>query len=269
MEITQRPLVALLTDFGTRDPWVAAMKIVLTSRCDAEVVDLGHEIAPHDVFEAALFLDFAIEPYRDGRKTIVVAVVDPGVGSDRRIVAAAKGSLVLLAPDNGLLDPAIDDSWELRAVEASHLFERGPSSTFHGRDRFAPVAAALASGAPFGSLGPALERAALVRLPYEPPRVGVREVHGTIIAIDRFGNAVTDVEVSLVGELRDWVARVGSAEIGVSARTYAEREGSREPFLIVGSRGTVEISLARGSAADLLHLDRLGPVHFHRVGADG
>ncbi|MGH9458720.1 MAG: SAM hydrolase/SAM-dependent halogenase family protein [Thermoanaerobaculia bacterium] len=264
MATAARPLIALLTDFGTRDPYVAAMKLVIASRADAELIDLGHDIAPHDVFEAAVFLRFALASLEGGRRTIVVSVVDPGVGSGRRIVAASRGARVLLAPDNGSLGLVIDAGWEIRSAENEALFLHGPSSTFHGRDRFAPLAAALAAGLPLDRVGPRLALVDLVALPYDPPRVGVRDVEGSVIAVDRFGNAITDVEVELLGNPREWRARAGGREIATHAATYAEREGSDEPFLIVGSRGTMEISLARGSAADLLQLCRLDPVVFHR-----
>lgn len=262
MAPSRTPLVALLTDFGTRDPYVAAMKLVLADRCDAEILDLGHDLARHDVMEAAVFLRFALRTFEARRRTVVVAVVDPGVGSDRRIVAACRGELTLLAPDNGLLGLAIGDGWRIRSVELASLFLPGGSSTFHGRDRFAPVAAALAAGAPFVSLGPAMGVEELVSLPYQPPRVGVAEVRGTILTIDRFGNAITDVDASVLGDLGRWVALAGSSEVRSHAATYAAMEGSGEPFLIAGSGGTVEISVSGGSAADVLQLSRLKEVKF-------
>jgi S-adenosylmethionine hydrolase len=261
---TRRALVALLTDFGTRDPYVAAMKLVLADRCDAEVIDLGHEIARHDVMEAAVFLRFALARLEVRRQTIVVAVIDPGVGSERRVLAATRGALTLLAPDNGLLTLSIGDGWALRSVENEGLFLPGGSSTFHGRDRFAPVAAALASGAAPGVLGPAVDLASAVRLPYQPPHLGVDRVRGTILAIDRFGNAVTDVDASMLGDPRDWEAVAGGRVVSAHARTYAEMAGEREPFLIVGSGGALEVSLSGGSAADVLQLGRLQAVTFNR-----
>ncbi|HEY0788374.1 MAG TPA: SAM-dependent chlorinase/fluorinase [Thermoanaerobaculia bacterium] len=257
-----RPLIALLTDFGTRDPYVAAMKLVIADRCDAEIVDLSHEIGRHDVMEAAVFLRFALRTFEARRRTVVVAVVDPGVGSARRIVAASSAELTLLAPDNGLLALVLDESWRIRSVEREALFLPGGSSTFHGRDRFAPVAAAVAAGVGFISLGPPVPLGELSRLPYAPPRIGVGEVRGTILAIDRFGNAVTDVEASVLGDLAQWRATIGDRSVSACARTYAEMEGRADPFLIAGSGGTVEISVGGGSAADALQLRRLQEVQF-------
>jgi S-adenosylmethionine hydrolase len=264
MTSSRRPLAALLTDFGTRDPYVAAMKLVIADRCDADIADLSHEIGRHDVMEAAVFLRFALRTFDARRRSTIIAVVDPGVGSERRIVAASRGELTLLAPDNGLLSLVLDDSWRLRSLERESLFLPAGSSTFHGRDRFAPAAAALLSGTPFVSIGPAMEIESLVRLPYEPPRIGVNEVSGTILSIDRFGNAVTDVDASALGDLGSWRAEAGTGAVTAHARTYAAMEGSREPFLILGSGGTIEISVSGGSAADLLQLSRLRIVRFVR-----
>lgn len=262
---SRKPLVALLTDFGTRDPYLAAMKLVIADRSDAEILDLGHEVERHDVMEAAVFLRFALATFEARRRTVVVAVVDPGVGSSRRIVAAGRGELFLLAPDNGLLTLSIDQGWQIRSVERAGLFLPGGSSTFHGRDRFAPVAAALADGAGIDSLGPPLTIEQLVALPYAPPHIGVDEVSGTILSIDRFGNVVTDVETSVLGDLGQWRAMAGGRSIDASARTYAEMEGVADPFLIAGSGGTVEISVSGRSAADLLQLKRFQPVRLVRV----
>lgn len=265
MAPSRRPLIALLTDFGTRDPYVAAMKLVIADRCDAQIVDLGHDISRHDVMEGAVFLRFALRTFEARRRTVVVAVIDPGVGSLRRIVAATRGEVTLLAPDNGLLSLSIDEGWRVRSVERESLFLPGGSSTFHGRDRFAPVAAAIAGGAPPESVGPALLAEQLVSLPYERPHIGVDEVRGTILSIDRFGNAITDVEASVLGDLDQWRASAGGSSVEAHARTYAEMEGSPHPFLIVGSAGTIEISVSGGSAADVLQLGRMQRVRFARV----
>src|SRR6185295_15002279 len=128
--------IALLTDFGTRDPYVAAMKGVIASRTDVPIVDLTHEIAPFDVFGAAWFLREVVRYWPAG--TIFVCVVDPGVGTARRIIAAEMSGKTFLAPDNGLLTLA--GTMRSHAVENTSLFLPDSSNTFHGRDRFAPVA---------------------------------------------------------------------------------------------------------------------------------
>jgi len=228
--------IALLTDFGTADPYVASMKGVIASRTDTAIFDLSHEIAPQDVFGAAWFLGTCERWWPAA--TIFVAVVDPGVGTARRIVALMRDDKVFLAPDNGLLTFVCGRA-VARSVENASLFLVEGSSTFHGRDRFAPVAAALANGTPFETLGP--EVGEIVRLDYE---------RGMIVAVDRFGNAITDLEPP-AGR---FALRIGDVTIDRVCRTY--EEGGDTPFLIAGSSGLIEISVRNGSAADALRLHR-------------
>jgi S-adenosyl-L-methionine hydrolase (adenosine-forming) len=229
--------IALLTDFGTRDPYVAAMKGVIASRTDATIVDLTHEIAPFDVWEGAWFLRSVLSYWPE--RTVFVCVVDPGVGSSRRIVAVERGGRVLLAPDNGLLTFAL--SSRAYSVENASLFLPNGSNTFHGRDRFAPVAAAIANGLALEELGPRIET--IATLDYEEATYRDDLVRGTVMAIDRFGNAITDIDPS----------RVPFA-IPRLERNYAD--AAPGVFHIVGSSGTLEISIANGSAADELQVQR-------------
>jgi S-adenosylmethionine hydrolase len=242
--------IALLTDFGTRDPYVAAMKGVIAARTDAPVHDLTHEIEPFDVFAAAWFLK-SVTPWWP--RTIFVCVVDPGVGTARKIVALERRDQIFLAPDNGLLTmiAAAAGASTAVSVENESLFLPHGSTTFHGRDRFAPVAAALAKGTSIDTLGPPLPE--LVRLDYTPPDYSSTPVEGTIVSVDRFGNAVTDVEAARMASSR-FALCVGDQTIGRVARTYGE--AGEGPFLIVGSTGLLEISVAKGSAAKELHLRR-------------
>lgn len=259
-------LIALLTDFGTKDPYVAAMKGVIASRSDARVIDLSHEITPFDVCEAAFFLRFVLRdlpPCRDEARTVIAAVIDPGVGSDRRIVAADCGGRICLAPDNGVLTLVATESSEIRSVENDALQLENASRTFHGRDIFAPVAAALANGLPLGSLGPKLPYAALKRLDYDEPSYGSFPLQGRIISVDRFGNCVTDLEPAKIESDAALLMRVGGHEVRISVDCYDDApEG--EPFLIRGSRGTLEISVKRQSAADKLQLARFDSVVVER-----
>jgi S-adenosyl-L-methionine hydrolase (adenosine-forming) len=243
--------IALLTDFGTRDPYVAAMKGVLASRTTAVVHDLSHDIAPFDVLGAAWFLSTIVRYWPAG--TIFVCVVDPGVGTERNIIALESEGRVFLAPDNGLLT-FIQGTAHAVANEAFFLPEG--SNTFHGRDRFAPVAAAIANGTPLAELGPRLD--ALERLRYEPPSYGA-VVRGTIVAVDRFGNAITDVERAKI-PFEPFALRVRDHVIDRMEQNY----GNAAPgaFLIVGSTGCVEISVANASAAERLQLRRLERVEL-------
>src|SRR5260221_858407 len=242
--------IALLTDFGTRDPYVAAMKGVIAARTDAAIHDLTHEIEPFDIFGAAWFLK-CVAPWWP--RTILVCVVDPGVGTARKIVALRRGDQLFLDPDKVLLTMITSDEETATAVsvENESLFLPQGSSTFHGRDRFAPVAAALANGTPLEVLGPPLQN--LVRLDYTPPDYSCTPVEGTIVNGDRFGNAVTDIEVARLVFPR-FTLCAGDRTIDRVARTYGDAEEG--PFLIVGSTGHLEISVANGSVAEALHLRR-------------
>jgi S-adenosylmethionine hydrolase len=240
-------LIALLTDFGTRDPYVAAMKGVIAARCDARIEDLSHDVPPFDVWAGAWFLR-AVVPYWPAG-TLFVVVVDPGVGTSRRILAVERDGRTFLAPDNGVLSlvagpPAV-------SVENEAFFLAGGSTTFHGRDRFAPVAAAIAGGTPLPELGPRVET--MVTLDYAPPSYDCARAEGTIVAVDRFGNLVTDIETIRLPFAR-FAARAGTHVIARTARAYADAGDG--PFLITGSTGCIEISVANASAAALLQLER-------------
>lgn len=240
-------VVALMTDFGTRDPYVAAMKGVIASRCDAAIADLTHEIAPFDAFEAAWFLRAVWRWWPAG--TVFVCVVDPGVGTGRRILAGVAEGRFFLAPDNGLL--ALVDGASCRSVENEAFFPPGGSTTFHGRDRFAPVAAAIANGTALAELGP--PAGSIVALDYTPPVYGPDSAQGTIVSIDRFGNCITDLERARIA-FDTMRLRAGSGSIGLMRTAY---DSSREvTFMIVGSTGAIEISVARGSAESVLGLRR-------------
>jgi len=238
--------IALLTDFGTRDPYVAAVKGVIAARCDARIEDLTHEIAPFDVFGAAWFLRSVAAYWPEG--TVFVVVVDPGVGTTRRILAAQRDGRTFLAPDNGVLTfvaapPAV-------SVENESFFLPDGSATFHGRDRFAPVAAAIASGTRLEELGPRVDD--FVRVDYTPPSYAPGKVDGTIVAVDRFGNLITDIEAAKIGF--DPRLRSGWHVVDRLERNYGDAKDG--PFLIAGSGGCIELSVANGSAAELLQLGR-------------
>jgi S-adenosylmethionine hydrolase len=226
------PAIALLTDFGSRDPYVAAMKGVIASRCDNQIVDLTHDIAPFDVWEGAFFLRDVVRYWPAA--TIFVCVVDPGVGTARRILAVESDGRIFLAPDNGLLHFVRGGAY---AVTNEALFLPDGSTTFHGRDRFAPVAAALANGQRIEDLGARVDDR--VPLDYTP---------GAIIRIDRFGNCVTDV----IPPQQPFTICVNDWRINHLRTTYTG-DGA---FLIIGSTGAIEISVAGGSAASLLQLSR-------------
>lgn len=250
--MARTPLIGLLTDFGTRDSYVAQMKGVLHSSCGATVVDLSHEIPPFDVFAAGIFLREAAPRFEPliRRPVILVAVIDPGVGSSRRILAAEDGGRVFLAPDNGILPVAVGIEANFVDVVNETHFLRSDSATFHGRDRFAPVAAAMARGVSLRELGPRVDPGSIVDLGYRPPDYSAGETRGEIVRIDRFGNVVTDLDPDETGAFSSLT--IGQMTISDRASTYEERKGSKQPFVIVGSMGTLEVSVSNGSAADVL-----------------
>jgi S-adenosylmethionine hydrolase len=239
-------LLTLLTDFGDEDYYVAAVKgTVLGLAPGTQIVDVSHDVPAGDLATGAFLLGAAVPWFPAG--TVHLAVVDPGVGSARRILAARTASAILVLPDNGLLTHLLLRSAveSVRSVERSDLFLPGPGQTFHGRDRFAPVAAWLLRGNSMEDLGP--EIGDPVRLPMEPPRRENGHLSGQVVHIDRYGNLITDIPSEWLpeGECR---AEVAGRQVARTANHYAEiPEG--EAAMIPGSLGTAELSLRGESLA--------------------
>src|ERR1043166_8303701 len=188
-----RPVIALLTDFGTRDHYAGTMKGVVLGICpDATLVDITHDVPPHDVLAGALELAAAYKYFPAG--TIFLVVVDPGVGSARHGIAAEAGDYRFVAPDNGVLTAVLDEHAPKKVVELSERRYARPtvSRTFEGRDRFAPAAAWLAKGVELTALGrPA---GAIVRLDVPRPLLQDAVLSGAVSRIDRFGNVITNMD---------------------------------------------------------------------------
>jgi S-adenosyl-L-methionine hydrolase (adenosine-forming) len=242
-------VITLTTDFGTRDTYVAEMKAaILSITPDVHVVDVTHEIAPHDVLEGALALEAAAPWFPPA--TIHVAVVDPGVGTARRGLAVASKGQVFIGPDNGLFTPFLGASaW--RAVELTETeFRRATvSPTFHGRDVFAPAAAHVALGLSPERLGPRVTDPVLLAWPR--PRVAARRIGGAVVHVDRFGNLVTSIPGDALASLgSSLTVRVGARSLPL-VRTYGELARGRAGAL-VGSRNRLEIAVNAGSAAAML-----------------
>jgi S-adenosylmethionine hydrolase len=243
-----RPIITLITDFGTADGYVGEVKGVLLSHApDAEIVDITHDIPPQDVERARLTVARIWRRFPAG--SIHVVVVDPGVGSARAALAVASDGRFLVGPDNGVLSPALLFP-SARAVTLN--VPTGASATFHGRDVFAPAAAALARGATIDALGTEA-RSPIVRRTPEPTRRADGAIDGEIIVVDRFGNAVTNLI-----SLRGGMIEVGSLAIPIR-RTYADVKPG-EPIAVVGSSGFIEIAIRDGDAARALKLARGTPV---------
>jgi S-adenosylmethionine hydrolase len=247
-----------LTDFGTQDPYVAMMKgVLLGSAREATVVDLTHGVPAQDVRAAAWIWKHSLSYFPPG--TIHVAVVDPGVGSRRRLLAVFDRDQVLLAPDNGLVSPSLSPAAEVFELDEERFARRGSSRTFHGRDILAPAAAHLARG---GSSAECVRARldAWVELDLaRPVQRESGEVAGEIVFCDRFGNLISnltprDLEREPAGDLAAWRLWAGTQSIPIRG-TYAEA-ASGELLALVDSYGALEIAVRDGSAADVL---RLGP----------
>lgn len=239
----RRPIITLTSDFGLQDHYVAAMKAVLLRHCsDAHLIDLTHQIPRHDVLCGSIMLERAVASFPPG--TIHLAVVDPGVGTHRRILVVKLARQTVVCPDNGLITWA----WRLHQPARAYRLEWRPrqfSQTFHGRDIMAPVAGKLAAGATITALAKPIDDPVFLDL---SPASGLR---GQIIYIDSFGNAVTNVLASAL----QGVAAVkikGRHRVPVK-RTYQDVAPGR-PLALVGSSGLLEIAVCQGHAADLLKL---------------
>ncbi|HSK79365.1 MAG TPA: SAM-dependent chlorinase/fluorinase [Thermoanaerobaculia bacterium] len=249
-------ILTLLTDFGTEDYYVAAVKGTVLSRAPGtEIVDVSHQVPPGDVETAAFLLAAAAPAFPAG--TVHLAVVDPGVGSGRRILLARTDRALYLAPDNGLLTPFLPGARKVWSVEREDLFLPGPGRTVHGRDRFAPVAAALLCGEPPEAMGP--EIADPRRLPGEPPHREPGRLTGRVVHVDRYGNLVTDIPA---GWLPGGLCRfsVGSRSTTLFATHYAEIPPG-EPAALPGSLGTIELSLRGDDLARRWGVERGAPVN--------
>lgn len=248
-------VVTLITDFGTQDAYVGVMKgAILSVDPGAIIVDVTHGVPPQDLACAARELAAAFTYFP--RETVHVTVVDPGVGSGRRILAAAAAGQIFLAPDNGILPAALAGVGieGVVSVEQQCLFRKSVSPTFHGRDIFAPVAGHLSRGLALDRLGPAVDENALVRLTVSGPRpTAGGGLAGTLIAIDRFGNLMTDIRQSDLERLADrksWravIVRLGNEEIHGIDRIYADGV-PQKPMALFGSNGRLEVAVCNGSA---------------------
>ncbi len=248
-------LITLTTDFGTRDSYVAEMKgVVLGAFPQARLVDITHQVPPQDVRAGAFCLARVVAAFPAG--TVHLAVVDPGVGTQRRPAVVVTGGQVLVGPDNGLLSWAAGDTAEWREPDCRELWRDPPSRTFHGRDVFAPTAAAIASGrlSPL-HCGPALP--APVVLSFPRAEVGAGSARADVLAVDGFGNLVLAIRADALDGLpadgTGLFVRVGRRVFPGTWGPYAQSAGL---VLHEDSSGYLELALPGGSAADLT---RAGP----------
>jgi S-adenosylmethionine hydrolase len=261
-----RPLVALLSDFGTRDHYAGAMKGVVLSICpEAQLVDISHDIPAHDVLTASLELAASFKYFPTG--SIFLVVVDPGVGSARRGIAADTGDHRFVAPDNGVLTAVLKETPARRIVELTERRYARPtvSRTFEGRDRFAPAAGWLAKGVDLSALGRSAGTIQQIAIPV--PEVRDDVLAGEVLRVDRFGNLVTNIDRKLF----DKFAHADGIEISAAAHrigrvvaTYAEA-APNEVCALFGSTDHLEIAVNAGNAGDVLNLTRGAPVIIRRT----
>ncbi|MGE5245616.1 MAG: S-adenosyl-l-methionine hydroxide adenosyltransferase family protein [Betaproteobacteria bacterium] len=260
-----RPIIALLTDFGILDHYAAAMKgVALGIAPDANLVDITHEVPAHDVLAGALELAACYRYFPPG--TVFLAVVDPGVGTDRRAIAVEAGDYRFVAPDNGVLSVVLDETPVRAAVELTERRYARPtvSRTFEGRDRFAPAAAWLAGGVALSALGrPAGD---LRRLEVPAPVARGDDLSGEVLRVDRFGNLVSNIDRPAFDRFaagRRLQVRAGGQEVPQLVTTYGE-VGPGEVCALFGSSDHLEIAVNGGSAAERLRLSRGAAVHLTR-----
>jgi S-adenosylmethionine hydrolase len=262
------PVITLTTDFGTSDAYVASMKgVILSINPQASIVDISHTIEPQNVLQAAYIISTAHGYFP--KESIHVVVVDPGVGSQRKLVILKTPSAFFLAPDNGVLSYIIKElesapntatdsapglqqrqlpKWaEAIAIKSQRYWRQPVSTTFHGRDILAPVAAHLSMGIPIHEFGERLASLNVLPIP-RPYHDSKGKLYGQIIHIDHFGNLVTNIRDTDLPEGK-FAMQIGSQKIVGLSQSYAEKEGL---VAIVDSSGYLEIALKDGNAASCL-----------------
>jgi len=247
-------IVALVTDYGLRDHYAGVLKgAILSANPKARIVDVTHDVPPQDVSEAGRILTAAVPYFPPG--TVFVAVVDPGVGTDRAILGVETERQFLLAPDNGLLAHLNRNGGEFRrlvAIRESKYFRKPVSRTFHGRDIFAPVAGLLSAGVPLLRFGPEVRQ---LEEDGRAPRLKPGLIEGEVAAVDRFGNVITNIPEGLLPDADDICIRIGRKTLRRLSGTYADaRKGAL--LALVGSTGHLEISVNQGHASKAARIQK-------------
>jgi S-adenosylmethionine hydrolase len=245
-------LITFTSDFGHEDWFVGVVHGVVLQTCPgACVVDLTHSIPPGDVERAAFVLEAAAPDFPPG--TVHVAVVDPGVGTARRALAARARGQMFVGPDNGVLEWALSEpTVETREITDTRYLREPMSRTFHGRDVFAPAAAHLAAGIPLENLGPAVRDP--VRLDRAPVTLEHGDLRGSVVFVDQFGNALTDLTAEAIARAFPGVpeealeVRIFERRVARLSRSYGDAPIGTL-VAILGSSGRLELAEVRGHAA--------------------
>ncbi len=254
-------IITLLTDFGSRDEYVGLMKgVILSIHSAATIVDITHQIDRQNLMQAAYAIHGSYRYFPAG--SVHLIVVDPGVGTDRSLLALELHNHYFVAPDNGVLSLLLDEGLvdELIDITNSEYFLDTVSHTFHGRDIIAPVGAHIARGVELRQLGDELAPADAIRLTNIRARTADDgNIVGRIVAVDHFGNLVTNIEhqmittYGLANQTKRVVIQIGSHTVQGMDRTYGNGH-SNIPMALIGSRGYLEIAIPRGNAAQQLNV---------------
>ncbi len=256
-----KSVVTLLTDFGTKDHYVASMKgTILNINPQCTLIDITHHITPHDIKEGAFLLGNAYSSFPKG--TIHLSVVDPGVGGSRKPILLVTTNYFFIGPDNGLFTFALKREKVKKAVALTNpkYFLSQMSATFHGRDLFAPVAAYLSLGIKPEAFGPKLD--SWVELDFEKSKIREGRLIGEILHIDAFGNLISNIdEKQLFDFVKDhsFVIKIGKITIQGLKKGYWEGKRN-EPIALIGSGGFLEISVKEGNAQKGLKAKKGGQV---------
>jgi S-adenosylmethionine hydrolase len=249
-------IITLLTDFSLKDGYVAQMKGVISSITDARIIDITHDITPHNIREAAFVLQNTSLYYPVG--TVHLAVVDPGVGTDRRGLIITTKSQILVGPDNGILIPAAKRLGDLTVYEIKNeeYVLKNVSNTFHGRDIFAPIAAHIVSGVSFEKLGDKIDK--FVDLDFGEADVSKKDATGKVIYFDHFGNIVTNIDGTLVKDIFDYDKKIklyinNKQKEAVFVKSYSFAKKG-QLLATIGSSNYLEISLNQGNVAEKLNV---------------
>jgi S-adenosylmethionine hydrolase len=240
-------MITLLTDFGLQDIYVGVMKgVIKTINPDVDLIDLTHEIPRQNILAARFALMNAVDFFPDD--TIYLAVVDPGVGSSRKAIAIAFKKGYLVCPDNGICSGVLSKYKPLQIIELTnnkYWLNGNPSSTFHGRDIFAPIAAYLSKGVSLNQLGKEIKEKSLVKLNLEPIIIKSREIIGSIQYIDIYGNLVTNIPADILNN-KSWYVTERQDNINHHPTYGSVNQG--ELLALMGSHGWLEIAVNGGSA---------------------
>lgn len=247
MTLKYKRIITLLTDFGLQDVYVGVMKGAIASiNPNLKIIDLTHEIPPQNILAARFALINSV-PYFPS-DTVHVAVIDPGVGSERKGVAIALKDCFLIGPDNGLFTDILEKYEPIEAVEltnSEYWLNPNPSNTFHGRDIFAPVAAHIASGVPLKNLGVRIDIDSLKKINNVQYEQLNKEIIGIIQYVDNFGNLITNIPSKIL-ENKSWIVTIDE-KIMAKGETYSNVD-TGELIALIGSHGWLEIAVNCGNA---------------------